>query len=245
MTRLELRNASRKRLGETTSAFWTDTEINDYINQACKDLAWRSKCLRAVGYLPVSSCTSNTVAAASNEVTISTTLSTFFAINEAYFLFEGDNWVRMDPTFREELDIRNPLWQNLVGVTTTSTAGVTTYNSGAVCGVPTMYYWNREEDVFGVYPPANADNSGSNYVKVYYTKNHTDLSADTSSPTLPTPLHPAIVDYVAATGLEDRGWGERANDMWMKYYKKINDYKVESRVEREDDNIVSKNYRNI
>jgi len=48
-----------------------------------------------------------------------------------------------------------------------------------------------------------------------------------------------------ASGLEDRGWGDRANDMWNKYKMKLKEYQTERRVEREDDDIVMKSIYNI
>ena len=248
MNRLEIRDASRKKLGETTASFWTDAEINNYINLGCKDLAWRTKSIRANGYMGISSCTSNTVATVSNEYTISSYFSPYYAINEVYFLINGMYMTRLTPSSREELDALFPGWQSLVGVTntvTTGTAAVTTYNYNASCGTPTKYYWSREEDVLGFYPPPNYINSGTNYAKVYYSVPHADLSGDADVPTLPLPLHLAIVDFVAATGLEDRGWAERANDIWQKYFSKIKDYSVEKQNEREDDDIVSKSYKNL
>ena len=71
------------------------------------------------------------------------------------------------------------------------------------------------------------------------------MSSDTATPTIPSGVHLAVVDFVVATGLEDRGWGERANDQWNKYKTKLKEYQTERRVEREDDKTIMKSYRNI
>ena len=245
MTRKEIRDMARKRLGETTSAFWTDAEMNTYINLGCKDLAWRAKCLRTNGLISVSSCEPNTVSQKNAEFVLSTYLPDCFAVNEVYFKLNGEDFVRLESTTREELDALSDGWMSLAGYTYTNTAdGVVTYNYDSTCSIPQKYYWSREEDVLGIWPPPDDDQDGVD-MKVYYTYNHEDLSGDDDSPVLPSPLHVAIVDFVAATGLEDRGWGDRANDMWQKYYSKIKDYVVEKKNEREDDLIISKNYRNI
>ena len=246
MNRGEIRDISRKRLGETTSAFWTDAELNIYINLGCKDISWKTKCLRANGTMAVSSCVANTVAAASTEFVLSTSLSTaFYAVNEVYFQRESKDYIRIAPSSREALDVNNHSWQSLVGRTYTSTAtGVTTYNYESEPSEPTCYYWDREEDNLGIYPPPNDTHDGA-LLKIYYSLTHTDLSVDADIPTIPTGLHLAIVDWVVATGLEDRGWGDRANDMWNKYTIKLQEYKVESRNEREDDDLIMKSYRNI
>ena len=249
MTRTEIRDLSRKKLGETTAAFWTDTELNNFINFGCKDVANRVKCLRSSTVISSVSCVASTAvsAARSNEYTISNSMSNFFAITEMSFMQNGTSWIKLKPTSREELDAMYPGWRIGVGYTlisTTGTAAVTTYNYASTPGVPTHYYWDREEDYFGLYPPPDNTNAGS-YIKAYFTYNHTDLSADASSPTLPQPLHLAVVEFVVATGLETRGWGDRANDSWQKYFSKINDYQVERKNEREDDEIIMKNYRNL
>jgi len=62
---------------------------------------------------------------------------------------------------------------------------------------------------------------------------------------VPEYVQPAIVDYVVANGYEQRGFGDKANDAWQKYYSKIHDYQVERNREKEDEDIVMKNYRNI
>jgi len=245
MTREEIRTIARKRLGETTSAFWTDAELNTYINLGCKDVAWRVKCLRTSGTISVASCVAGTASIATNEFTISTSLPKFFAINEVYFKRESKYYKRLIPSSREELDLINENWQSLVGYTHTNTgSGVVTYNYESQPSEPQYYYWSREEDLLGVYPPPDDDNDGA-ALRIYYSQEHTDLSADSASPTLPDGIHLAVVDFTVATGLEDRGWGDRANDMWNKYTIKLKDYMTEKKNEREDDLITMKPYRNI
>ena len=82
MTLEEIRDIARKKLGETTAAFWTDTEVNSYINLGCKDIAFRTKCLRDNTTIGVVSCEATTAgsAADSNEYTISDYISNFFAV---------------------------------------------------------------------------------------------------------------------------------------------------------------------
>ena len=245
MTRSEIRALARKKLGETTAAFWTDAEINGYINLGCKDIAYRTKCLRNNQNIAAVSCESSTAAAVSNEYTISGYISNFFAITELLFMQEGTDWQKLIPTSREELDAINPGWRTLAGYTYSNTSsGVTTYNYESNPGIPTHYYWDREEDVLGLYPPPDDDNAGD-YIKVYFTYDHTDLSTDSSSPTIPTPLHIAVVDFTVATAYETRQLGERANDAWSKFTSRVNDYLVHRKVEREDEEIIMKNYRNI
>lgn len=248
MNRGEIRVMARKSLGDTTGAFWTDAELNTYINLGCKDLAWRTKCLRTVGYLPTFSVASGTVSNVTNEYVISTYFPTALAINEVYFKLDGKRFQRLEPTSREALDTEYEGWQSMIGYTTTDTSGasaVTTYNVESQPGIPQQYYWNRNEDVFGIYPPCGDEQEGADYLKVYYSYNHTDMGSDTDTPSIPEELHPAIVNFVVVRGFEDRGWGDRANDFWQKYFSQIKDYKIESMRAREDDVLISKSYRNL
>lgn len=246
MTQQEIRNMARKTLGETTSAFWTDAELNAYINLGCKDLAFRTKCLRTTRTFGSVSCAENTVGSVSNEYVLSTVIPNYFAVNEVYFKVDGERYYRLDPSSREELDSIHSGWQALVGFTSSDTAtGITTYNKDATPSIPLKYYWDKEEDILGLYPPVGDDQAGSDYIKVYYTYDHPDLSSNSSVPSLPTPIHLAVVDFTVARGLEDRGWGDRANDGWQKYFQKIKDYVIERSRGREDEEIVSKNYRNV
>jgi hypothetical protein len=244
MTLSEIRALARKKLGETTSAFWTDAEINTYINLGCKDIAQRTKCLRSNTTIDSVSCVANTAAAASHEYTISENISNFFAITELAFFQNGVDWCKLIPTSREELDATRKGWRTNVGYTYTS-GTATTYNYNDNSSTPMLYYWDREEDVLGIEPPPDDDNEGTGYIKAYYSYNHTDISGDSSSPTIPVALHLAVVDYAVHTGFDTRGWGDKANDAFTKYLARINDYMTERRREREDEEIIMKNYRNI
>jgi len=249
MTRKEIRDLSRKRLGETTQAFWSDAELNNYINLGCKNIAWRTKCLRGIGYINIQSCEPNTVAEAKTEFSLTNLDPNIFAVNEVYFKREGKDYKRLEPTRRPDLDAESEEWQSLVGYTYTDLgSGIITYNKDSETSEPLQYYWSREEDFIGIYPPPNDQHDGAP-LKIYYSKDHIDIAdgttGDAESPTLPINLHLAAVDFTVATGLEDRGWAERANDQWNKYMTKLKDYHVEKQNEREDDEIIMKNYRNI
>ena len=334
MTRQEIRDIARKRLGETTAAFWTDIELNLYINLACSNIAWRTKCLRDTGFINISSCEPNSTGEVITEWSISSLIDeNAFAINEVYFKRENTTYRRLESSSREELDIETEEWQSLIGYTNVrdpganlaftgvglddmtfagnyngdasasitykveidSTGGtdtfewfkndvsqatgvaitglsqsldlgfnvtfiattghtladywdwgspVITYNFNSQTSEPLQYYWVYEEDVIGIYPPPSDLHDGAP-LKIYYSKDHIYMTSDTDVPTLPINLHLAAIDYTVASGLEDRGWGERANDHWTKYIKKIQDYGIEKGIQREDEEIIMKNYRNV
>ena len=210
----------RKRLGETTASFWSDAELNTWINDACKDIAFRTKCIRSNLYHTPTDDTA--------EYTLSAIFPNVLSINEYYYKQDGTNYIKMEATSRTELDALYTGWRS------------------APSGTPFKYYYDKEEDVFGLYPPpVLAITEGTNWGRAYITKNHTDMTTDGESPQLPEPVHAAVPDYVVAYGYEQRGWGDKANDSWQKYYSKLHDYQVERHREKEDEDIVMKNYRNI
>jgi len=218
MTRTQIKALIRKELGESTAAFWTDAELNTWIDNACDDLAFRAKCIRDNGKM--------TLTASTAEYVTSSFYPKLIAILEVYHYNNATTWYQLQPITRDELNREYPGWKS------------------AAAGVPTHYYWDREEDMIGFYVKPNATNAGTDYVEVYYAKEHTDLAGDSSEPDIPLPLQPAIIDFVVATGLDSRGWGDKSNDKWQKFFTKIHDYQVERHREREDDDIIMRGYKN-
>jgi hypothetical protein len=214
VNRLEIRTLIRKNLGETTAAFWTDTELNTWIDDACDDLAFRAKCIRTNTLV--------TPVVDTAEYTLSSLIPKLLSVLEVYYYQNATNWGKLKPTNRTDLDVEHPGWRS------------------ASSGTPTEYYWDREEDLFGLYVKPNSTNAVANYVKIYHTESHTDISSDSVVIDIPNNLQNAIIDFVVARGLDTRGWGDRANDMWQKYFSKIHDYQVERHREKEDEDIVMK-----
>ena len=219
MTRSEIRDLIRKRLGETTSSFWSDAELNSWINDGCTDIAFRTKCIRSSAYL--------TPIVDTAERSLTGIDANILSINEVYYKTNNLTWNKIDATSRTELDILHPGWKS------------------ASNGTPYLYYYSREENIFGLYVKPNSTNAIANGCQVYFTKAHINLSGEGDSPQLPEYIQPAICDFVTAYGYEQRGWGDKANDAWQKYFAKLHDYQVERHREREDDDIIMKPERNI
>lgn len=198
MTRTEIRDLIRKSLGETTASFWSNTELNTWIDDAGYDLAFRTKSIRANAYITTTSA---------GEYTISTDLaSTVLTILDVYYYISGTTWTKLALMSREELDTRYPAWRS------------------ATASTPTIAYFDIEEDLIGFYTAPAAGQYGTSYARVYYAKKFTDLALDTSVPALPTYLHRAIVYYVIAYGFEQRGYGDKSNDAWKKYESMVRTY---------------------
>ena len=221
MTRSEIRSLIRKRLGETTASFWSDAELNTMLNDGCTDIAFRAKCLRGSSYF--------TTVSGTMEYSISALISviTLLSINEVYYLQNGTTWQKLEATSRTELDMTDPIWKS------------------AQSGTPQKYYFDREEGILGLYQKPDSTNAGVSYGQMYYTKASVDINGDSESHQIPEYLQNVMVEYVVSNVHEQRGWGDQANDAWQKYYSKIHDYQVERHREKEDEDIVMKNYRNI
>jgi hypothetical protein len=218
MTRLEIRNMARKRLGETTGAFWTDTELNSWINEAGEDCAFKTKSSRDNYYF--------TTVEDQQEYALSTILPFASAILDLYVQIDGETWRRMKPIAnREEMDLEYEGWMN------------------ADSAAPYVYWWDREEDKLILHPKPDSENAGANFARAYCTKKFTLLTNDNSSPDLPDPLHLAVVDWVVALGYETRGYGDKANDAYSKYGARLSSYKVERHREKEDDEIIMRPQR--
>jgi hypothetical protein len=218
MTRLEIRNLSRKKLGESSGVFWSDAELNSWITEACEDIAYKTKAIKTNGYM--------TPLLDTKEYTLSSVYPNLLSIDRLYHKTEGSIWTELHPICSyEDFDLRFSGWMNTPS------------------GTPTDYYYSKEEDLLIIYPAPTSTNAGSNYVRTYYTRTFSGLSDDSSTPNLPEPLHLAIVDWVTATGYETRGYGDKANDALSKYMNRLQAYKVEAHREKEDDDIIMRGYR--
>lgn len=239
MNLLQLRDLSRKKMGETTAAFWTDDEVNLFINEACRSIAHYTKCIRRNAYISTSDCTQNTVSAKTNEITLTIIDSLIDAPYEVYFLSNGINWIKLDLTTRSELDQEYTGWRDSVGYTYTDpSSGAITYNKSARPAQPLFYYFDTEENLFGWYPPTDTDNTLTSNLRVYYTKRPVTVSADADVPELPEQLHLCITDFACSMAFETRGIIDRANDYWRKTHERMLMYIAERGREREDEEIL-------
>jgi hypothetical protein len=214
----EIRAMARKRLGEATGAFWSDTELNSWINSAGRDVAFKAKCIRVNVYFD---SVQN-----QNEYSLSGIAPNIYSVLDVYFKVGGTTWKRLKPLAnREDLDMQYKGWMN------------------ATASAPYAYFWDREEDLLIIHPKADALSTGTGYGRIFYARTFTDLANDDATPSIPEPLQLAMVDWVASLGYETRGYGDKANDAMQKYTAKIADYEKERNREKEDDEIISRSYR--
>lgn len=214
MNRGEIRALARKNLGETTASFWTDAELNTYINLAGHDLADKAKCIRTNGYF--------TTVADTAEYTLNSALTNPVCLFQVYHLTDGTTWLELDQTTKEELNHENTGWLSVDA------------------SVPQKFWYDIEENLIYLYPKPNAANAGTNYARVWYAKDYSDITSDNTTPSgIPFELQLAMVDFVTAYGYQQRGWGDKSNDSWQKYFKRIKDWLSM----REDPDLIMKGYR--
>jgi hypothetical protein len=221
MTRTVLRTTIRKKLGESTAVFWADTDINQWIEDAQLDITWKAKLNRTRGTF--------TTVASTARYDLSAILPNFLRIVDGgVWIYDSTNtkWIKLDYATKEYMDATYEDWPN------------------TAASQPFIYMEDADESILELYPTPDTAYVGTNYCRVYYSSKPTTISADIGSPDLPIVLHPAVIDYVVATGFETRGYGDIANDHWSKYYDKIKSYLIEKN-NKEDEEIVMKNVRNI
>ena len=218
MDREDIRNKIRKQLGETTASFWTDSEINLWINDSIRDIAWRTKCLRKNAYM--------TPVASQAEYALSSYFSDIKFMLEFYHKNEGTTWRKLKQISRSELDVDYQGWLS------------------ASAAAPDKYAYDIEEDWLLIWPAPNSTNASTNYIRAYYVYEPTDLDDDADVPQIPDVLHDVIVEGVKVTAYESRGLGDRANNSRGVYINAIKDYLVHRDLE-DDENITMRNYRNV
>lgn len=219
MNRLEIRSLVRKNLGETTAAFWSDVELNSYINLAGHDVTYLTKCIRTNSYV--------TTVEDQMEYVPSVVLDRCIAILEVYLKTTGTTWLRLNPMTRRELDERFQGWLS--------------WDSGT----PTKYQVDIEEDVLRLLNPPDALNAGTDYLRVFYAQDFVELTDDDEVPDFTQELQNAMVDYVVGYGYQQRGWNEKSTASFTIYASKLRQYIVERNRRKEDEEIVMKSYRNI
>lgn len=214
MNRGQIRDLARKSLGETTAAFWTDAELNLYLNVAGHDIADKTKNVKTNSYFT----------SVLNQSEYSTTLLTnCLSIQEIYFKTGGTTWTKLEPTDRTTMDNENDGWLS------------------AASGTPIKYIEDMEQKIITFYPAPDAANAGASYVRVFYSTDFTELTSDSATPTdMPIDLQLAMADFICAYGYQQRGWGDKSNDAWSKYFNRLKEYMIERGREQEDRDIVMK-----
>lgn len=217
MTRLVLRTTIRKKLGETSEVFWADTDLNQWIEDAQLDIVWKTRCKRQRSLA--------TTIASTVRYTLSSLVSSCLRIFKCrIYNSSTTKWRVLELKNQDDLDRENSEWES------------------ADASTPMYYLYDVELDEFILYPKADSDHVGTSYLELYNCPKPTALVSDSLSPDLPTTLHPAVIEYVVATGLESRGYQDIANDHWTKYDAKLNGYMTQRNIE-EDEDIIMVNYK--
>jgi len=209
----------RRQLSEVTAGFWTDLEVYRALNNAQLHIARKSKCLRKEINI--------TTVASQAEYDLKTQAvnpnSTVFGYPEvfdisadgAYFYVGGTTYQKLYFKSKKTLNIEFPGWQ------------------GVAASVPKYFYYEKTDNIVGLYPKPNSTNAGSYlFLDTYYLPKvlHAGTAASGTDTTMvmaagsTTAMYPsALNDYYNNIFLEiyeATGAGERAQ---------ITDYVASSR----------------
>jgi hypothetical protein len=200
MNRSVIRTTARKKLGETTAVFYEDSLLNQWAEDAQLDIVWKTLCNKARS------------TATPTADTVRYTLSTDILDNALKILsvriYDGGSsvWRRLTHKTQQYLDRVYPQWQS------------------SDAAPPRYYIYDIETDEFILYPKADSDNVSTDGLELYSVTKPTAMSSDSSSPDLPETLHPAVITYMVATGLESRGYQDIANTQWTVYSTQLSSY---------------------
>lgn len=164
MDREAMRDEVYARLGET-AGFFTDAQINQWLNDGMDDVALKLE-------PKVSSATLDTEDA-KGEYELPDNL---ISIKTALYLDSStDEWLPLSETTYLELFRSNPDWEH-----------------STVTTIPTHWYW-RPEGVIGVFPiPDNGTTGG---LRIIYTCRPDEMDEDTDTTTMPDWLDRVVVLY--------------------------------------------------
>lgn len=223
MTRKEIRDMVRKRLGETQGVFWSDTELNGWMQQAANEIAFKTKSIRASGVMTTTSGVMDYIAT-DHFPGIIAALEVYYDIGASV-----QNFVKLEAFTdgRTQMDLEYPGWMNVQS------------------GTPVKYGHDHEENNLWFFPKPSATFAGSGRAKVFYARDHVAMANDNASSTLPEPLHLAIADWTASLGYESRGYGDKANDAMAKANGRMREYLTERKRQKEDQELVMRPYKSF
>jgi hypothetical protein len=217
-----LRGTIRLLLGETTASFWSDAILNQWMDDGMLDICLKTKCNKAYGYI--------TVVEDIIEYTLSDYITDFLDVSGPVRIYDGTNleWrKKMRGTSQDEMDLIYPGWEK-----------------SEQNGEPTLYWFDQELDRWWVFQPPSAQYSGTEYLKIPYSRKPAATATDSSEPDVPSTLYQAIIEYVLARGNESRGYSDIAGAHWGSYGKAIQAY-ISLGKPNVDQDVVMKNYRNV
>jgi hypothetical protein len=210
MTRGEAKATIRKKLGETTAVFFEEDNLNQWITDAQIDIVWITACKRR---RTLCSTLTDTL----RYTWTSLVPDGLKALSVRIYSNELLKWRRLTQKDYDFLDDRYPQWQSYDAAT------------------PLYYIYDREINEFILFPKAQTDYVGTNYLEIYNSFLPATLTADGQQIDLPVQLHPAVTEYAVATGLEARGYQDIADDHWTKYKEKVAGYMTLRELEEDEE----------
>lgn len=199
MNRIQLKIAIRKKLGETTAVFWSEDDLEQWIEDAQLDIVWEARCNRQRSLA--------TSVASTVRYTLTALVANVLRINKVcIYNSTTSQWLKLIQKDQDFLDENYPGWES------------------TDAGTPMYYVYDTDVNEFIIWPKANTAHVGTNYLEIYNATRPTAIATDADSSDLPDVLHKAVVEYVVAEGLESRGYQDIAEVHWNRYYGRIESY---------------------
>ena len=169
--RSELRQEVRDRLGESGTGYYTDAQLNQWLNDGVDYVAMAVEPLVSTGTVDITAVTGSAPYTGQGEYLLPDGL---ISIKQAYYKDSAGKWDILEETTFEDLFEQNPDWESSAG------------------DPPSRWYWRQ--DVIGLYQKPDTARTGA--LRLLFTCRPSEMTGDTATTGLPSWLDRAVVLYV-------------------------------------------------
>lgn len=180
MDRSTLRSQVRTRLGETSTGFYSDSDLDQWLADGVDYIAMAVEPIITTMTVDVTAVTGSAPYVGQGEYLLPDSL---ISIKQVYFKDTNGKWSILGETTYEDLWEQSPDWES------------------DTADPPTKFYWRQ--DVLGLYPKPSTARTGA--LKVLHTCRPAEFTSDSATTGLPTWLDRAVVLYgIYRCRLKDR-----------------------------------------
>lgn len=170
MDREDLRNEVRARLGETGTGFYSDANINQWLNDGVDYISMAVEPIITTMTVDVTATTGSAPWTGQSEFLLPDSL---ISIKQVYFKNSNGKWAPLQETTLQDLFDFNIDWES------------------SEADPPRQYYWIQ--DTIGLYPKASTTRSAA--LKVLHTCRPSEMASDSATTGLPSWLDRAVAQY--------------------------------------------------
>lgn len=170
MDREDLRNEVRARIGESGTGFYTDAQINQWLNDGVDYISMAVEPIVTTMTVDVTATTGSAPWTGQSEFLLPDAL---ISIKQVYFKDSGGKWDTLTETTYQDLFNFNVDWES------------------QEADPPQQYYWIQ--DTIGLFPKASTTRTGA--LKVLHTCRPSEMASDSATSGLPSWLDRAVVQY--------------------------------------------------